>query len=143
MIELNLLPWRDHARAQKRKKYLLLAIGISVCISIFIASYFIFLHKKEMQPPIIPQEKFVRSSPELRQLQQIKFVGFLRQGHQQVALLMSPTRDMMDVQVGDEVGRTKARVLSISEQRVVVVLPDHHRHVISRNNKGSLYESDM
>lgn len=145
MISVNLLPWRRIRDAQRRKnvKSIMIAGGI-VCI----VFYFLFFQKK--MSPLPPQFKTIKKLPvitlpkakvfkpqspifsddwtraenflKVTPLHNLKWTGFLiKQNHISV-FITSPNGFSYLLNLGDEVGLEKARIIEISREHIIFLI---------------------
>jgi hypothetical protein len=128
MLEINLLPWRGFVRAkQRRKKIVIFFSALSVVLFSGCLAHRIFIHEKGLKNyMLIEQSKKLYAETSLnQQLQKIKYIGYLAQDRRKCAMLLLPSGAVRDVQAGAEVGIGGARVVSVSAEKVILVLPDN------------------
>lgn len=134
MLEINLLPWRDFLRAQRRRRNMVVLFGLfSVVLLVLCLAHNIFVHEKGLKEyMLIEQAKKLSAEVSVKQqLEQVKFVGYLIQDKRRCAILMLPSGEVRDVLVGAEIGMAGARVASVSEDKVILVLPDNRLVTLS------------
>ena len=128
MLEINLLPWREERRAQQTKtKLMWLSSFLSLFLLVGIAAYCNVTHQKGVEENMLSeQNKKTRSVIRINKiLQKIKFIAYLNQDNRTWAMLMMPSGAINDVRLGSSIGVGKAKVVSISREKVVLVLPDN------------------
>ena len=129
MITMNLLPWRDHLRAQQMQKKLrwcgfgVLLFCIAVGVGLF--GFLPMTTRPTTMPDPVPVFDKVRSD-----LQKIRFVGYVHQERRTWGLLLLPNGKTEAVQVGAAVGHDGARVSSIDEKHLVFTFPNHKLYTL-------------
>jgi hypothetical protein len=121
MIEINLLPWREHQRRHQLQNKIILCVFFVVLLLVAAGGYWYWrsccVSVSVPAPVIIPVVEQWQSD-----LQQIRFIGFVHQESRIWALLLLPDGKTVEVQVGSFV-MGGARVTAINEKQVVFALP--------------------
>jgi hypothetical protein len=129
MIEINLLPWREHQRRRQLQNKIILCGFFVVLLLAALGCYRYWQPRSVIvsvfAPPAIPVVEKWQGD-----LQQIRFIGFVHQQKRIWALLLLPDGKTADVQVGGIV-MNKVRVAAINEQHVVFALPNHQFFTVS------------
>jgi hypothetical protein len=129
MVEINLLPWRDAMLAEIRKKCVLGGICCLFILLIFFLGWQRYHSNQygrdgQTQSPLaqrIHHEKML-----LKRLRQIKFIGYLRQGSRSLGILLWPNGKIQDVQEGAFFSEDQFRVMKMSENSILILLPSQH-----------------
>jgi glucose/arabinose dehydrogenase len=131
MIEINLLPWRDYARAQRLKRFSLLLGGmILFALLVGCVCYFIFAAKAPAQTQR-PAPKVIYQKPRKREaFEKMQFVGYLKQADRVWGLIKLPSGQVQEVTEGDSLERFSATVKTIREDKVIFVLPDKSERIV-------------
>jgi hypothetical protein len=119
MIEINLLPWREHLRRRQMQNKIIL-YGLFVLLLLVGTGCYWYGSQRSvraLEPVRLPVVDQWQSN-----LQQIRFIGFVRQEKRIWALLSLSDGKVADVQVGSFV-MGGARVMTINEKQVVFALP--------------------
>ena len=146
MIEINLLPWRDHFRRIKRKQINLLFFLGMMLIGFLIKLFNPHHSSQHFQPPVkmishitntpLTSEVFsdeVKDHHELLMqvpLQQLRFVGFLSNGKNIQAFVQTKAHETGLVKVGSRVGVERAEIIFLNEQYMILKLD---QQMIQRN----------
>jgi hypothetical protein len=127
MVEINLLPWREYARAKKRslQKFMLSA---SICLGVIllVVSVIIFRHFSLDSPPQNPLADAPQSEDAqfIQQIQKIKFIGFLQQGHRQLGIVKLDTGEIRDVKIGSLI-RENVLVTGLTAAEIILQVSDN------------------
>ncbi len=65
-------------------------------------------------------------------LQQINMIAFLKQGARREAWISLPNKSAVNIHMGSMFGKEHARVIDIQPDRIVLLLPDNTRYVMSK-----------
>jgi Tfp pilus assembly protein PilN len=126
MIEINLLPWRAYRRQQQKKSKILLLIGSALFVGLLVSGYLLLTTKTAA-----PQKKFPHLpqsvQQDMQEFQHIQFVGYLHQQDRTWGVLQLANGVLHEVQLGEKIANTKATVLMITQQQLVIGLMDHQR----------------
>jgi hypothetical protein len=132
MIEINLLPWREHQRLRQLQRKGMLC-GLVMTVLLAGAGCFRYWQSRNVSvPAAIPVIDQWQSD-----LQQVRFVGFLHQQKRIWALILLPDGKTVDVQVGSIV-MDGGRVTAINEKNVVFGLPNHQVFALSFVGTGMI-----
>lgn len=129
MVDINLLPWRDYVRENKRTDKILFGISsflflLFLCVSLQIVVIPKMHEKNSINLPAISS---VRDSDDA--LNKLKFVGYLHQNNNTWGLLQLPSGELRDVRVGDSVGIANAIVKQVEPKRMVLQFPDKSERI--------------
>lgn len=137
MVEINLLPWRDIARAKKKKYKIIFCISLlSFSFIIWMFNYFHESYQSDvaMQSKKDFSKETSQSDDHAREIQKLKFVGFISQGDQFWGLLMLPNGQTRDVQSGSFIHDIEASVKSINENNMVLMFKNQEEQTIQRSH---------
>lgn len=125
MVEINLLPWRQYARAKKRGQQKILALGVILCSLIFCVSLYGFFKRPTLVAPpnnFSARQRQSSNQESLLQLgQKIKFVGYLRQAARIWGIVVLPDGEVRDVQAGSILVKN-VRVESVAETQLGLIV---------------------
>jgi Tfp pilus assembly protein PilN len=132
MLEINLLPWREQQRSRQRKQ-VWLSSGIALVLLALIAS--VPRHFTAARPPTntaVTTTAINHATVDVQQkLDQIKFVGFVRQGVRVWGLLLLANGETREVRMGANIPGMDARIVSINQQRIIVSSLDKRNYVLT------------
>jgi Tfp pilus assembly protein PilN len=135
MVEVNLLPWRNAMRLRKKiKNYSVCCLILAILLSTLTAIIHIYKKNQEDQLQALSKQN-LETRKIYKNLSKIRFIGFLSQAGRAWAVLELPSGEIKDVQVGSEVAIGDAKVISVSREQLVLVLPDNRLFTIKSSFK--------
>src|SRR5688572_22849756 len=113
MHDINLMPWRETKRKNRRQlEWVFLMGSIFLCV-VFVLFVHHFYVREEM-PKLKNSAHFPKIIPHIH----YKWIGYLRSENNYLAFLQDPKGKMFSVEVGSELGG--ARVIRINESGVLL-----------------------
>jgi Tfp pilus assembly protein PilN len=111
MHNINLLPWREiNRKNRKKQEWVLLVMSVVLFLGFILLVHHCFVKDRGEKSKILPH---LSSRPHF------KWIGYLRSENNYLAFLQDQKGNMFSVQVGSEVGG--ARVIQINESGVLLV----------------------
>jgi hypothetical protein len=111
MVEINLLPWREYARARKQVQYKILILTALTLLAVI----FFLRHapRQHVDKPITV------AATQIEQLKKIKYVGYLHHHQRMWALVSMPDGKILDARAGSLIGNS-VKVLSLNEAELIL-----------------------
>lgn len=121
MVEINLLPWRQSLRSQKKKtRWLFGGVTGIIFLLIAIGCYVVFIQQTaNKQQPVLAEKNNDNVF-----LQQIKFIGYLHQEQRKWGIVLLPNGKTQEVQTGTWLADFHICVVFVSEKEMKIAKSD-------------------
>ncbi|MDR3478256.1 MAG: pilus assembly protein PilP [Gammaproteobacteria bacterium] len=135
MIEINLLPWRDYARAQRIRQMKYGLVGVLVVILLVSTfCYFDFVPKGHLSQQTITPSPKLQAKPRVSDaFQKMQFMGYLKEEDHLWGLIKLPNGQIHEVEEGAALNLLGATVKTITEDKMIIILPDKSERILQGN----------